>query len=355
MLVWHRMRGGVRTMLAVVACSATVVAGTSSTARGQQRPGGTEWYRQPAHDPNVIPAGQQLAQADPATPPSAAAPAQPDVAKPEVAQPNAGPAPAPQGAFAQPAINPALRPYRMPPVGGPYGGYGSVSGLYPSSEMNNYVVASARSATARALFRQAESELGQAYRVAQRQFDTSEDYKQSLRDERDAYNTLNAARTKAFASLDGDQKYQRLLGLRQDLAERLQEGRARRVLSPDEVMAMATLKMSYATEMRAIEAGALGNEPSVRDAQERLVTLGQRVSGLRQVFDQSLRDSPEILLARRNLEDARVARLTADAYLRATMVAGSYAMDYAYYLYRTPGSGGGGFNQAGWGGGYNRY
>jgi hypothetical protein len=233
----------------------------------------------------------------------------------------------------------------MPPVGGPYNGYGSVSGLYPSSEMNNYVIASARAATARALFRQAESELGQAYRAAQRQFDTSADYRQAIREEREAYTSLNAARTKAFASLENDQKYQRLLGLRQDLGERLQEGRARRSLGPAEIMAMATLKMSYATEMRAIEATALANEPSVRDAQERLVTLGQRVSGLRQVFDQSLRDSPDILMARRNLEDARVARLTADAYLRATTLNGSYAINYAQYLYRTPA--GGGFGYAG--------
>jgi hypothetical protein len=251
------------------------------------------------------------------------------------------------------ALNPAQRPYRMPPVGAPYSGYGSVSGLFPSSEMNSYVLASARAATARALFRQAESELGQAYRAAQRQFDGSADYRQALRDERDAYAALGTARTKAFAALESDQKYQRLLGLRQDLAERLQEGRARRTLGPDEVVAMATLKMSYATEMRGIEAGALANEPAVRDAQERLVTAGQRVSGLRQVFDQSLRDSPDILMARRNVEDARVARLTSEAYLRSATVNGSYAVDYAYYLYRTPPFGG--VNHRTVWNGYNRF
>jgi len=40
------------------------------------------------------------------------------------------------------------------------------------------------------------------------------------------------------------------------------------------------------------------------------------------------------------LEDARVAKLTAEAFLHAAMVNGSYALDYAYYLYRRPGGGG---------------
>ncbi|MDB5296281.1 MAG: hypothetical protein JWO31_2264, partial [Phycisphaerales bacterium] len=322
--------------------------GAASTAVAQQqRPAGTEWYRQ-AGDL----AGQQVAQATPPT-----APGQP------AAAPTAAP---PQETLAPPAATPAGgRPYRMPPIGSPYTGYGSTSGLYPSTEMNNYVVAAARAATARALFRQAESELGLSYRTAQRQFDSSADYKKAVRDERDAYTALNAARTKAFGSLDGDAKYQRLLALRQDLAERLQEGRASRTLGTDEVVAMATLKMSYATEMRALEVTALGNEPAVRDAQEKLVTAGTRVSELRQRFDESLRTSNEVLAARRNLEDARVARLTADAYLRATMVNGSYAVDYAYYVYRTPGGSGyngngntgygyGGYSNAGWNG-YNRY
>jgi len=254
--------------------------------------------------------------------------------------------PAPPANVAPPAGNgnapmvPNVRPYRMPPISG-YGGngYGSVSGLYPSAEMNSYATAMARAATARALFHQADSELGQAYRAAQRQFDGSPEYKQAIKEERDAFDALNAARTKALMSLDSDNKYQRLLALRQDLSERLDEPRTRRTLTPDEVVAMASLKMSYATEMRAIEAGALEREPTVRSAQDRLVTAGARVSELRQRYSDSLRVNPDVLMARRNLEDARVAKLTAEAYLHAAMVNGSYALDYAYYLYRRPNNG----------------
>ncbi|QOV91835.1 hypothetical protein [Humisphaera borealis] len=358
MVLLHRRHGGVARRLgsaAVVALTAiTLTSGRASAQVAPQvvsTPGGTEWYRQapaqpvPAAPQQVIPQAQvQPAQMQPAPfQPAPVQPAQPVMPAAQPApQPNVPPANAvqpngfPGGVFAQPAMNPALRPYQMPGVYSPYGGGGSVSGIYPSAEMNSYVNATARAATARALFRQAESELNQAYRAAQRFFDNAPQYKQSIKEEQDAFAALSNARTKALSSLESDQKYQRLLALREDLGEKLLDGRIHRSLSHEEVVAMASLKMSYATEMRAIEATALANEPSVKEAQDRLVQAGARVSEMRQGFEESLRINPDILLARRNLDDARIARLTSEAYLRATMVNGSYALDYAYYLYRTP-------------------
>lgn len=321
MAIRHWMRGSV---------GSAVLAALVGSASAQTP--GTEWYRQPPLQPAAAPAGQQALAQAPA--------GQPAAAQPAPVQPAAQPAPAAPAAagpvFAPPGINPALRPYQMPGINNPYGGYGSVSGLYPSAEMNTYVNAAARAATARALFRQAESELGQAYRAAQRFFDHSPQYKQAIKEEQDAFAALATARTKALGSLESDAKYQRLLALREDLAEKLLDGRIHRTLSHDEVVAMATLKMSYATEMRAIEATALANEPTVKEAQDRLVQAGTRVSEMRAGFEESLRVNPEILMARRNLDDARIARLTSEAYLRAATVNGGRALDYAYYLYRTP-------------------
>jgi chromosome segregation ATPase len=214
--------------------------------------------------------------------------------------------------------------------------YGSVGGLYPSAEMNAYAAAMARAATARALFHLADSELSQAYRAAQKAFDNSAEYRQALREEKDAYENLNGARAKALSTLSSDDKYQRLAALRQDLTERLDDLRSRRGMSQQEIIAMANLKMSYSTEMRSFETVALNNEPAVKQAQDRLVAAGQHVSELRQRYSDSLRVNPEILVARRNLDDARIAKLTAEAYLHAAMTNGSYALDYAYYLYRRP-------------------
>lgn len=336
-MMWHGLSVGTNSVPAVKAwvlsTACLVGLGLASPVFGQQSTrAGSEWFRA---DPTLVPAATPTpAPAPPAAPVPPAAPAVDPNFNPGLNMP-------PQPPLAPlPALDPNRRPYRMPGLGGGYGGgYGSVSGLYPSSEMNSYVVASARAAMARSLFYQADSELGQAYRAAQRQFDASLEYKQAIKDERDAYSDLGFARSKAFSSLSEDKKYQRLLALRQDLSERLEDGRARHTLTPDEVVAMANLKMSYATEMRSIEVGALANEPSVRQSQDRLVSAGSHVSALRQSFDESVRVNPDILMARRNLEDARIAKLTADAYLRAATMNSSYAMDYAYYLYRRPNNG----------------
>jgi hypothetical protein len=357
MLVWHRMllrRGRNGLLLTAVAAAGVWVGPTAALAQAQQpgqRPGPGEWFRD---DVPASPAGGG------ATPVGGAAPADVPPAPP-VPSPPAPPAPAPAGVVPPAGVPAAARPYRMPPMGGGgYGNpYGSVSGLYPSSEMNSYVTAMARAATARALFRLADSELGQAFRGAQRQFDNSAEYKAALREEKDAYEALTAARAKALSSLSGDSKYQRLLALRQDLSERLDDLRARRAISQDEVVAMANLKMSYATEMRVIEAQALNNEGSVKQSQDRLVAAGTRLTDLRQNHGESLRVNPDVVAARRNLEDARIAKLTAEAYLYGATVNGSYALDYSYYLYRTPRSGYGsnGYYGTDYGGTYagNRY
>src|SRR4051812_22919270 len=125
-------------------CATPAVAQQSSV-----RAGPTEWFRD---DPNTANGGGGAAPGVPA------APGDVPPAPPANVAPPAGNGNAP--------MVPNVRPYRMPPISG-YGGngYGSVSGLYPSAEMNSYATAMARAATARALFHQADSELGQAYRA----------------------------------------------------------------------------------------------------------------------------------------------------------------------------------------------
>ena len=304
-----------------------VAVAAAGPAIAQQQPAqppasrpGTEWYRD---NPAAMAPGQVAGQ-PPAQPAVAVAPGAPAA----VGQPQPG---VPQA--------PPLRPYQMPPLGNNYGGYGSTSGLYPSYEMNTYVVASARASMARALCRQAEAELGQAYRAAQRQFENSADYRQALKEERQAWDSLGSLRAKALESLTGDTKYNRLAALREDLSRQLEMSHVRRSLSQEEVYAMASLKMSYAAEMRAIEQGVLGSDADVRDAQARLVAAGAQVSAMRQAYDEAVRANPDILMARQNMADAVVARQTADAYLRAATANGAAALDYAYYLYRQPNRG----------------
>jgi hypothetical protein len=209
---------------------------------------------------------------------------------------------------------------------------------YPFPEINGYVVAQARLATARAIFRRAEIELSIVFRNAQHSFESSQAFQDALREERTAYENLNAARRKALQSLGADLRYQRLAALRTDLSEQIGQRRAAHDITQDEIVVMAKLKLSYAVDMREMEAVALSNDGGdVKAAQDRLVAAGSKVATLRARYDDSLRTNPEIIAARRNLEDAQIVKITAAAYLDGTELSAAQALDYAYYLHRRQG------------------
>lgn len=321
--------------------AATALPGSAARAAA---PDG-EWFRaepprSPA-DPSGAPANAAepsdlgAAPAAPAAPATAgstpaAADAPPPAAPPAPAAPAVGPAPA------APAETPR-RPAFPGNVPGPYSGLGGLGyNDYPSSDVYNYVIARTRAITAQAMFRRAESELTIAFRDARRAFETSQAYQDAVREERVAYDELNNTRRKSLRSLADDMKYQHLALLRQDLTEQIARRRAAHNISQEEVLAMATLKMNYATDMRAMEAQVIaGDGGQVKAAQDRLVAAGSRLATLRAKYDESLRTSPEILAARRNLEDAKLVRLIADANLTGSAYATDQALEYAYFLHRS--------------------
>jgi hypothetical protein len=53
---------------------------------------------------------------------------------------------------------------------------------------------------------------------------------------------------------------------------------------------------------------------------------------MRANFDFNLPDAPDVVAARRNMENARIAYLTASAYLNASTVAAVSATSYADYV-----------------------
>jgi hypothetical protein len=102
------------------------------------------------------------------------------------------------------------------------------------------------------------------------------------------------------------------------------------------MLAMATVKLSYSATASAMEAAALAAEPQVRSARQRLVAAGARTAELRLQLDDAVRNSPDVILARKALADARTAALAAGAaYIEAANVA-NVAFDYAYYLRGNP-------------------
>ena len=205
---------------------------------------------------------------------------------------------------------------------------------YPAGDVRYFVMANRRAARARAEFRLAENHLNQAVRDEQAAFDNSRDMRDAVAQEKKAYDEYTAARANALKGVVADPKYQAAVQLRDDLTEQIRQRRSNRTLTHEAMLALASQKLSYASDARAMETVALDNDANLKEARQRMVEASRRVSDLRARFDSSVRDNPRILAARRNLEVARVEHLTAEADLRGAIIAGGAALDYAYNLHR---------------------
>ena len=209
---------------------------------------------------------------------------------------------------------------------------------FPDDQVHDWVVASARAAHSRAMFRRAENELNDAVRTAQFTFENSDDYKRAVADEKRAYDAYNAERNKALQSVLKDPKYKASIELRDQVGDQITRLRSVIGKSKDapreQLLALASQKLQFASDAHAMEADALEKDDALKDARQKMVQASARVAELRAQFDLSVRNNPQILMARRNLEDSRVALITSQAYLTAAASAGYLATDYAYYRHR---------------------
>jgi hypothetical protein len=288
----------------------------------------------------VVFAGTSICAAAPETTPAD----QPPPAAPPV---QTRPAAAPAGgnwwdnaAPPRPAVQPPMRD-RDDDRGNPFrrddrmaAANSSAASDYPASELGSWVMANTMAARARMLFSRAQSELSATIRHVQARYEKSRDYQEALSAERQAYGEYIETRKQALRSLADDEKYKAIIRLRDELGEKLAHRRLEKDASKDEILAMATLKMNYASDARALEVAALNADPTLKSVHDRMVAASQRVSQLRAQMDDALRDAPEVLAARNNLENARIAMVEASAYAYASAVAGSTALNYSYFLHR---------------------
>jgi len=218
-----------------------------------------------------------------------------------------------------------------------YYGYGN----WPSVEVHDAVVANARAATARALFRRAENALNSSVRHAVRTFEGSDELRTAQKGEKEAWQAYSTARRRALQTVLENPKYRAIMSLRQEISDQIVYKRTNRTYDErtdrqvmDDIMSMATLKMNYAADARAMEQLAIETNAEAKDAQAKFRQASAKVSDLRKDFDEALRNDRDLLAARRNLEDARIARLTANAYVQGAREAADLAIDFAYYLNR---------------------
>ncbi|HEV2296474.1 MAG TPA: hypothetical protein VGR35_21700 [Tepidisphaeraceae bacterium] len=208
---------------------------------------------------------------------------------------------------------------------------------YPAAEVQAVPAAKARAAIAKMELLRAQANLNRGTRAAVRTFEHSDEVSKARSEQNQAYQQYQAARERALQPLQNDEQYRAAQIMKQELRDQIVErhyeaGPEKPVLH--EIIAMAGLKLRYATQMTNREVEALRSSPEVSEARERLVAASERVTNLRQRFDQDLRDDPDLIAARRAVFDQKVAHVASQAYLAGLKEARGIALDYAYFVRR---------------------
>jgi hypothetical protein len=203
--------------------------------------------------------------------------------------------------------------------------------FFPATELRALPAARAQASAAAAQVRRAESDLNNAVADVRRSF--SVQLRLAEADEREAYIALVAAREKAVASLKKDDDYKALLSLRQRLAQQIED---RSATAQGTLLALATVKLSYAITLTAMEVAAISADGRVKDARDRLLVAGREAANLNEQMVAAVHNSQAVLAARKILEDSRIAAVASDAFYQEAAKVANVSMDYAFYLRNHP-------------------
>jgi hypothetical protein len=242
------------------------------------------------------------------------------------------------GAPVQPNGNGDALPPAPPMLGGYqpsyYPEYYHYNTAWPGVEVRALPGALTQRAVARAEHRRLQSGLDRMILTMRKAFERTRDYASAVAEEREAFEQLERERNEALRSVRDDPSYQASVSLRQSLTDQIAHTRQDRRPYDGEIVAMAEVKLGYASTASQMESAALAADPDVQQARERLRRASARVSELRAQHDLEIRNSPELEVQRRNVQDARIAKLASEVYFTGVRRVAEVAMDYAYHTHR---------------------
>jgi hypothetical protein len=179
--------------------------------------------------------------------------------------------------------------------------------------------------------RRAYSELNLTVIRLRREFADSPDYKSAIQDVQDAQDALDAARTPVLTDIAADPHHADLAGKYANVSRILSEGG----LPLRDLLDLAARKMEYGTAMHLMEAAALGNDPAVRAARDRLVTAQRKVDGMREKFDSTMYQNPRWAAAKQAWDNAEISLAGAEGAVVGANVTACLAVaaDQRHQLY----------------------
>lgn len=240
------------------------------------------------------------------------------------------------GLFAGPDTKPAdADPIRWEQNRAPnmYGGYSD----YPAAEVQAVPQAFAAAAQARA---ERELSLDMLRRAVDRirdDFEHSPEYLDALAEEKVAHDAYSQARHRALRKLSSDSGYRALVDMVVDLRDKIEREHPGTKATPEQledILAIASVKLGYASNASAMEAAMLTADSDYQNAREKLLKAGAKLEIFRGKFERDIRRNPEFLAARVASDRAKIAKITTAAFLDGAVYARNIALDFAAYLHR---------------------
>jgi hypothetical protein len=216
---------------------------------------------------------------------------------------------------------------------GPAGYPESYSGVfYPSAELRALPAARASAVATAAELRRAEDDLARSVDEMRRIGNRSPEFKVAVADERIAWEALKAAREEALRDLKHDETYQAAVDLRDRLTAQIAVAREKPQTTIEQLRAMAEVKLSHARTISAMESAAIGADPRVEAARQRLIDAGATLAELREQLSESILADPNFQAGRKAIANAKVAVQAADAYYLESKIVAQAGLNYAYEL-----------------------
>ena len=213
--------------------------------------------------------------------------------------------------------------------------YWNQSSDLPAADIRAVPPAVAQAVQAKWTFNQTQDDLSYALRVNQMQFDLRPDVVAAVREERAAYDNLQKERARALSSLNDNAAYTGANQLQANLTQQIADERDADHPNPDRLSGMATVRLNYVQDNRKLEASVLARDDGYQKARQRYIEAATRVREMRQAEALAVMTDPNLTSLRRQVADARIAKLTTAAYRDATLGARNVALDYAGYYRRT--------------------
>lgn len=235
----------------------------------------------------------------------------------------------------QPTAPPPPAAVALPPTYGPaYAGYYESAGGFPYRQVEPVAQAVERVAVTRALYRQAQLSVDNAFRTLRRDFERSEQFLTAAAEERQAFDAYAAARDAAIRHLEDNVDYRALIELRQRLSDQLDDRRRQKHVYFADLVPLAQERMRYNQLISAMEAEAIRADPEVDRARRRYVTAGTALVRTRGDFKDSLRSHPTVVTALQARQQANVATIAAEAGLQGAAIVRDDALRFAYWQNR---------------------